>query len=145
MQDMTSLHCLQKKERKSSTVLSTTLSSSITSLPSAPVPETQPGSTRLHVSSTSSFLSSFFYSFIFKFAYLFFEWEQAGEGLGDRDREIHSHTGSAPSVQSPTGLELMNYEIMTWAEIKSWMLYWLSHPGAPLPVVTARTCHVSYL
>ena len=29
------------------------------------------------------------------------------------------------------GLDLTNLEIMTWAEIKSWMLNWLNHPGAP--------------
>ena len=27
--------------------------------------------------------------------------------------------------------ELTNCEIMTWAETKSWMLNWLSHPGSP--------------
>ena len=29
------------------------------------------------------------------------------------------------------GLTLPNCEIMTWAEIKSWVLNWPSHPGAP--------------
>ena len=30
-----------------------------------------------------------------------------------------------------TGLHLQDLEIKTWAEIKSWMLNWLSHPGVP--------------
>ena len=29
------------------------------------------------------------------------------------------------------GLDLTNYEIMTWADIKSQMLNQLSHPGTP--------------
>ena len=34
-------------------------------------------------------------------------------------------------AEPDAGLDLMNYEIMTWAEIKSWTLNQLSHPGAP--------------
>ena len=40
--------------------------------------------------------------------------------------------GSKPNA----GLELMNHEIMTWAETKTWALKQLSHPGAlPLPIL----------
>ena len=41
-------------------------------------------------------------------------------------RKLHK-TGVEPHA----GLKLMNCEIMTWAEIKSWTLNQLSHPGAP--------------
>ena len=37
------------------------------------------------------------------------------------------------STEPHMGLDPMNYEIMTWAEIKTLKLKQLSHPGAPLP------------
>ena len=35
------------------------------------------------------------------------------------------------NAEPDAGLKLMNREIMTWAKIKSQMLNWQSHPGAP--------------
>ena len=40
----------------------------------------------------------------------------------------------AISTELDAGLELMNYEIMTWAEIRSQMLNRLCHPGIPILV-----------
>ena len=34
--------------------------------------------------------------------------------------------------KSHAGLKPMNHEIVTWAEIKSQVLNWLSHPGVPI-------------
>ena len=55
------------------------------------------------------------------------ETETAQVGEGQRGRERESQAGSEPNA----GLELMNCEIMTWAETKIQMVNWLSHAGAP--------------
>ena len=58
---------------------------------------------------------------------------QAGEGQRERERETESEAGSTLPTQSPMrGLNSWNWEIMTWAKIKSQMLTWLSHPGVPI-------------
>ena len=55
------------------------------------------------------------------------EW---GGAEGDRKRKFPKWV--LHWLQSPMwGLELTNYEIMTWAEIKSWTLNQLSHPSTP--------------
>ena len=54
--------------------------------------------------------------------------EQAHREKGRKGIPSRFHTVSA---QSNIGLELTNCEIMTWAKVKSKMLNWLSHPGAP--------------
>ena len=54
----------------------------------------------------------------------------AGEEQRERGR---SQAGSPLSVQNwcRAGTREPNREIMTWAEIESWTLNWLSQPGAP--------------
>ena len=50
----------------------------------------------------------------------------------EREGGIASEAGSMLSAQSPMrALDPMICEIMTWAETKSRMFNWLSHPGAP--------------
>ena len=49
----------------------------------------------------------------------------------ERERERIPSRLSTVSMEAMVGLELMNCEIMTGAEIKSRMLNRLSHPGAP--------------
>ena len=58
---------------------------------------------------------------------------QAGEGGRERERErgrerIPSRFHSA-NMEPDAGLEPINYEITTWAEIKSQTLNQLNHPG----------------
>ena len=62
-------------------------------------------------------------------------------GGGQRERELERipNRFCAVSVEPDTGLELTNGEIMTRAEIKSWMFKGLSHPGAPTAKVLKRT------
>ena len=55
----------------------------------------------------------------------------AGAVSGGGRQRIPSRI-NAVSVEPEAGLNLMNHEIKTLAEIKSWMLNWMSHPGAPL-------------
>ena len=44
-------------------------------------------------------------------------------GEGDREREREKPKQALPiSVEPSAGLELINHEVMTWAEIKSQML-----------------------
>ena len=73
--------------------------------------------------------------FFFKFIYLFWERdrERKHEGLGQREREIDSIPSRLHAIcaEPDLGLKLMNCEIMAWAKIKSRMLNWLNHPGAP--------------
>ena len=47
---------------------------------------------------------------------------------GQREKERESQTGS----EHDEGFKLMNFEIMTWAKIKSLMLNQLSHLGASM-------------
>ena len=42
------------------------------------------------------------------------------------------------STETDVGLKLTNRDIMTWAEIKSWTLNRLSHPGAPYSINFVR-------
>ena len=58
------------------------------------------------------------------------DWKWAGEGLREREERIPSRL-HAVSAEPDAGLSIMNRVIMTWAEIKSWPLNRLSHPGAP--------------
>ena len=62
-------------------------------------------------------------------------------GGAEREGDPESEVGSrlrAVSTKPDMGLEPTNCEIMTWAEIKSWVLNQLSHPGAP-------EVHIAYL
>ena len=52
-------------------------------------------------------------------------WASRGGGR-ETGRENLKHTAHY------VGLDLTTQEIMTWAETKSQMLNWLSHPGAPV-------------
>ena len=61
------------------------------------------------------------------------EWGRGRERERERERESERapnrlHTGSS---EPDVGLELMNHEILTWAETKSRPPNWLSHSGAP--------------
>ena len=47
-------------------------------------------------------------------------------GEGQRERERENPKQAEPNA----GLHLTNREIVAWAEMKSQMLKWLSHPGA---------------
>ena len=76
-----------------------------------------------------------FLVFFFKFIYLFFrerehEWgrgkERGREGIPSRLHSLHSVWHRAQSHDC---------KIMTWAEIKSQILNWLSHPGVPVFLV----------
>ena len=74
--------------------------------------------------------------FFFKLIYLF--WERQRENKWGRGREsgrdrIPSRF-CAVSMESDVGLKLTNHEILTWAEIKSRTLNWVSHADAPLHV-----------
>ena len=71
--------------------------------------------------------------FFFKFIFLFWERERtwAGEDQRDRERERIPSRVCAISPKSDMGIDPMNCKIMTWAEIESRMLNWLSHPGTP--------------
>ena len=99
----------------------------------------------------------FYFILFFKFIYLFWERERAREEEGrKRGEERASQAGScAVSVEPNGGLELMNYDIMTWAETKSRTLNRLSHPGTPTSALSffifaeyffksQITCHFSY-
>ena len=52
---------------------------------------------------------------------------RVGEGQREREGDRESQAGSVLSA----GVDPMNREVMTWAEIESRMLNRLSHPGAP--------------
>ena len=75
---------------------------------------------------------SFFFSSLFKSLFIYFERERQGGKEGERIpssvKRIHCTVSAEPSV----GLDPMNCEARTWAEIKSRTLNQLSHPGAPL-------------
>ena len=57
--------------------------------------------------------------------------------LRERERKWGWGAGGIPSrlravsAEPEAGLDPMNHEIMTWAEMKSQILNWLSHPSAP--------------
>ena len=62
----------------------------------------------------------------FKFIYFEREFECVEWGR-ERERENSCTVSTEPNM----GLKLMTHEIITWAEIKSWTLNRLSHPGTP--------------
>ena len=63
----------------------------------------------------------------------------SGGGAG-RGRERISSRLRTVSAEPNTGPELTNREIMTWAEIESWTLNRLSHPGAPIVLYCHALC-----
>ena len=67
------------------------------------------------------------------FIYLFGEREREREreSTWERGRERISSRLHAISAEPDRGLKPTNPKIMTWAEIKSQTLNWLSHPGVP--------------
>ena len=68
----------------------------------------------------------FFFFFFFKFLSLFLRKKAHRRGRESISSRLH-----AVSTEPHMGLKLMNYEIMTWAEIKGLLLNQLNHPGAP--------------
>ena len=56
-----------------------------------------------------------------------------GEGQRERERERERLPSRlrAVSTETDTGFHPMTHEIMTWAKIKSKLLNWLTHQGAP--------------
>ena len=68
------------------------------------------------------------------FSFLFEGWGQRAETERERGSilsRLPTEHGAQPGAWS------RNPEIMTWAEIRSRMLNWLSHPGAPAKII----CH----
>ena len=62
-----------------------------------------------------------------------------GEGQREREREREKENPKQAHVVSTehlAGIELMNREIKTCAEVKSRILNQLSHPGAPVALST---------
>ena len=79
----------------------------------------------------STFLKAI--SFIFIYVYLFILRERriASTEQEQRKRGRESQAGSTLTVQSLiVWLDLTNHGIMTWADIKIWMLNCLNHPGS---------------
>ena len=65
------------------------------------------------------------------------ETEREQERGREREGDTESEAGSrlwAVSTESEAGIELMNQEIMTWAEVGC-VINWLSHPGAAPRVI----------
>ena len=87
----------------------------------------------------SSISNHLFICFFFKFIYSFWERERKRvSGVGEeREGERESQGGS---TEPDAGLNPMNQEITTWAEIKSQTLNRMSHPGAPLHMFIRYTC-----
>ena len=71
---------------------------------------------------------------------LMYFWEREKARVQERqtERDSESQAGSVYSAEPNTGLNPMNHEITTWAEIKSRMLNLLSHPGVP---AKEPSCH----
>ena len=78
-----------------------------------------------------------FFKFSFKFIYLFWKRMCTSTSRGEADRE-----GENPKQtlcyqhRAWCGAQSPDHEIMTWAEIKSRMLNRLSHPGAPIVIIS---------
>ena len=73
--------------------------------------------------------------------YLF--WEREREHKQGRGRERESQAGSTLAVQSPTpGLDLVNREIMTWAEIKRLLTNWATQ--VPLIIIILMATYLKY-
>ena len=78
------------------------------------------------------FIYLFIYLFILKI-YLFILRETESVSRGGAEREGEFQAGSMLSAQSLSwGLNSWNWEIMTWVNVMSGMLNWLSHPGAQI-------------
>ena len=82
----------------------------------------------IHHNNQESEHTHHFPKFPFFKVHLFWERERdyergEAEGGGERICAVHS--------EPDLGLNLTNCEIMSWAEIRSQMLNWLSHPGVP--------------
>ena len=96
----------------------------------------------LHLSASTSCLINLrvFFFLIFKFIYFFWESARAHARMRictctlahahKREEQRPSPAVSACQRRAHAGLESLNPEIMTWAEIKSCVFNWLSHPGA---------------
>ena len=67
--------------------------------------------------------------FLFKIYFWFLILEK-GEGEMQRERERNPPSRLLAGHGAWRGAQSHNPEIMTWAKIKSWVLSWLSHPGA---------------
>ena len=68
---------------------------------------------------------------IFFKMFLIHFWDSMSEGER-AEREGESQAGFHSVIKEPDmGLDPMNSKIITWAEIKSWLLNLLSHPGTP--------------
>ena len=69
--------------------------------------------------------------------FIYFEREKEREGGVERERgrERISNRLHAVSTEPYVGLDPMNHEIMTQAEINSWILNPMSHAGAPDSVI----------
>ena len=67
--------------------------------------------------------------------FFFFFWEREIEDEWERGKETIPSRLCAIGMEPDLGLDLMNREIMTWAEIKSRTFNWLSHPDAPNPAI----------
>ena len=81
------------------------------------------------------------YNFLSLFIY--FVRERVCKWKKGRERERESQAGFVLSAQSPLGeLNLGNHEIMTWAEIKSRKLNWLSHLANPIQYTFQTTLHI---
>ena len=61
--------------------------------------------------------------------FVYVERERASTSEGGAERE--SQADSILCMEPDVGLDCTNHEIMTRAEIKSWTLNQLNHPGAP--------------
>ena len=59
---------------------------------------------------------------------------EGGSGGGEGERGRLGNRFHTVSTESSEGLQLTNCEIMTRAEVKSWMFNQLSHPGVPIPM-----------
>ena len=81
-----------------------------------------------------SYLCNIFVHTFSFFLSLFILREREGTGEGQREREgerENSKQALCCQHRDWHRLDLTNHEIMTWAQIKSQTLNWLSHPGAP--------------
>ena len=76
----------------------------------------------------------------FSFKVYLFILRDRGRG---RERERISSRLHTVSIEPDVGLEPTNFEIMTWAEMESWTLKQLSHPGAPF--LKIFLCSYNYL
>ena len=93
-------------------------------------------STKDSESHTNTTEFAFFLFFLSLFIYF---WDRDRTSRGGAEREWKGEYHIVP-MEPDVGLKLTNCKIMTWAQTKSWMLNWLSYPGAPW-VCFAMTSH----